>query len=115
MQVVLKVLISVLVIVGASELSKRNTMLAALFISLPLVSILTFTWIHLEGGSVEKITSISHDILLFGTAPSFCFFLLLPYLLKHGVDFFISLLASCIVMSAAYWLMVFIKKSYLGS
>ncbi len=115
MQILLKVLVAIFVIVGASELSKRNTMLAALFISLPLVSMITLTWIYLESGSIEKITAISHDILLLGTLPWFCFFLLLPFLLKHGANFFLSLFIASFVTAVAYWLMVLIKKTFLGS
>ena len=40
-QYIIKFLLSALIIVLASEVSKRNTVLAALIIALPLVSLIT--------------------------------------------------------------------------
>ena len=42
-QYIIKLLISAAIIVLASEVSKRNTVLAALIIALPLVSLITFS------------------------------------------------------------------------
>ena len=42
-QYIIKLLISAAIIVLASEVSKRSTVLAALIIALPLVSLITFS------------------------------------------------------------------------
>ena len=41
-QYILKLLITSLIVLLASEISKKNTILAAIIIALPLVSLLTF-------------------------------------------------------------------------
>ena len=67
-QYILKLLISSAVIVLASEVSKRSTVLAAIIIALPLVSLITFSWIYYETKDTERIASLSLEILYFGLA-----------------------------------------------
>ena len=67
----LKVLISALLIVAITELSKRNSGLAALLASLPLTSLLAFIWLHMEGTAASEIATLSTQI----------FWLVLPSLL----------------------------------
>ena len=65
-QYVLKFIISALVIVLASEIAKRSTVLSAIIIALPLVSLLTFIWIYNESKDVVRIAKLSEEILYFG-------------------------------------------------
>ena len=58
-QYIIKLLISAAIIVLASEVSKRNTVLAALIIALPLVSLITFYWIYYETQDTERIDILS--------------------------------------------------------
>ena len=56
-QYILKVLISASIIVLATEISKRSSVLAAFIIALPLVSLLTFCWIYYESKDTLKIAN----------------------------------------------------------
>lgn len=47
----IKLLVSALIILAVSELAKRLPGFAALVASLPLISLLAFIWMHLEGSS----------------------------------------------------------------
>ena len=67
-QYIIKLLISAAIIVLASEVSKRNTVLAALIIALPLVSLITFSWIYYETTETARIASLSLEILYFALA-----------------------------------------------
>ena len=80
-QYVLKFIISALVIVLASEIAKRSTVLSAIIIALPLVSLLTFIWIYNESKDVVRIAKLSEEILYFGLA-TVPLFLILPYMLR---------------------------------
>ena len=80
-QYFIKVLISATIIVLATEISKRSSVLAALIIALPLVSLITFCWIYFETKDTLKIANLSYEILYFGLA-TIPLFLLLPYNLR---------------------------------
>ena len=101
MQFFLKVLISALVIAGASELAKQHRLLAAAIISLPLTSLLAIVWIHLESGDRQLITTMSQDIFWLVTA-SLIFFIVFPILLRYGLHFWLSMAIACGLTSAGY-------------
>ena len=93
-QYILKLLITSFIIVIATEISKRSTVLAAIIIALPLVSLLTFSWIYIESKDVFKIAKLSTEILYFGLA-TIPLFLILPFMLKEGYSFLLSMIVAC--------------------
>ena len=97
----LKVIISALLIVAVSEIAKRSTGFAALVASLPLISLLAFIWLHMESSSPERIAELSYQIFWF-VLPSLLLFLLLPFLLKHGIGFWVSLGLSVAATAGCY-------------
>ena len=54
-----KIIISALVIFIASEIAKRDTLVGAIFVSLPLISLLSIIWIYVETRDIERIISFS--------------------------------------------------------
>ncbi len=94
-QYIIKLLITSIIIVVATEISKKNTVFAAIIIALPLVSLLTFSWIYFESKDVLKIARLSTEILYFGLA-TVPLFLVLPFMLKGGYSFFLSMTLSCL-------------------
>lgn len=98
---VLKVVISALLIVAISEIAKRSTGFAALVASLPLTSLLAFVWLHMEASPPERIAELSSQIFWF-VLPSLLLFLLLPFLLRHGLGFWLSLGLSIAATAGSY-------------
>ena len=49
MYYIIKILISAILIVGISELSKRSSLIGAILTSIPFVSVLAFIWIYVVG------------------------------------------------------------------
>ena len=92
----LKVLISALVITGASELARRSTGLAALLLALPVVSLLTFTWVWIEQRDPQQIARLSIETFWY-VLPTLPMFLAFPFLLPR-LGFWLSLLA-CVVIT----------------
>ncbi len=86
----LKVIVSAVLIVAISEIAKRSSAFAALVASLPLTSLLAFIWMHVEASPSERIAEVSGQIFWL-VIPSLLLFLVLPFLLRHGVSFWISL------------------------
>jgi hypothetical protein len=97
----LKVIISALLIVAISEIAKRSTGFAALVASLPLTSLLAFVWLHMEASPTERIAELSSQIFWL-VLPSLLLFLLLPFLLKHGLSFWVSLGLSVTATAGCY-------------
>ena len=78
----LKLILSAVIIAGASELGKRSTLVGALLISLPLSSMLALTWLYAETKDTVRVAAMSSGIF-WGVFPSLLFLFVLPTLLKR--------------------------------
>ena len=97
----IKVIISALLIVAISEIAKRSTGFAALIASIPLTSLLAFVWLHVEGSASERIAELSGQIFWL-VLPSLVLFLALPFLIKQGLNFWVSLGISVVATAGCY-------------
>lgn len=97
----IKVLVSALLIVAISEIAKRSSGLAALLAALPLTSLLAFIWLHIEGSPGNDIADLSIQIFWL-VIPSLLLFLLLPLMLRHGWNFWLSLTLSMMATAGFY-------------
>lgn len=112
MHPILKVLISALLIGLISEIAKRNSSLAALVASLPLISVLAMIWLYHETNDLEKIASFSSSVVWY-VLPSLILFLLLPVCLKAWrMAFYPALALSCFATVLGYFLMKFILSRF---
>jgi hypothetical protein len=98
----IKVILTALIVVGVSEIAKRYTTFAALLAALPLTSILAMIWLYIDTKDNERIAELSVGIFWL-VLPTLCFFLTLPWLLKHQINFWVSMLISCIIMILFYF------------
>jgi len=101
---IVKTLISAFIILLAIEISNKSTLIAAIIIALPLVSIISLTWIWLETKDIEKISDLSTQIFWF-VIPGLPMFLLLPILLNKGIGFYVSMVISCGVTVILFYIM----------
>ncbi|PKL45975.1 MAG: hypothetical protein CVV42_18115 [Candidatus Riflebacteria bacterium HGW-Riflebacteria-2] len=101
MQYAIKIIITVLLVVGISEAGKRNHYAGAILASLPLTSILALTWLYYETGSKEKTAQLTSDIT-YMVLPSLTFFITLPILLKRDFSYPLALLISSSVTFVCY-------------
>ncbi|MDP1997006.1 MAG: DUF3147 family protein [Gallionella sp.] len=107
----LKVGISALVIVAITEIAKRSGSFAALLAALPLVSLLAFVWLHIEGVEPERIAELSSQIFWL-VLPSLVLFLLLPLLIRQGFGFWLSLVLSISATAACYFAMLPLLRKF---
>ena len=98
---IIKIIITTLLVVGISEVSKRSSFLGGLLASLPLVSFLAMIWLYRDTGDSGKIIDLSWGIF-WAVLPSQVFFVALPLLLKSGMKFAPAMILSCLIMFAAY-------------
>ena len=60
---IFKILLTALIIFMVAQLSQRDTLLAAVLASIPLVSVLAMMWMNQDGSSNEEIANFSKDIV----------------------------------------------------
>ncbi len=92
---ILKFLLSAGIIVLVSEVAKRNNFAASIIHSLPIMSLLAFIWLYIEKKDTALIANHSFGTFWF-VLPTLPMFLVLPWLLRKGLDFWPSL-GLCIV------------------
>ena len=98
---VIKATLSGLIVAAVSEIARRNPGWGGLLASLPLTSLLAMVWLWRD----------SHDAELAGSAfwfilPSLPLFLVLPWLIRSGLGFWLSLalvVAGTLALYAAWF------------
>ncbi len=96
-----KIVATALIVVLVSEVAKRSSFWAAALASVPLTSILAFVWLYIDTKSPEKVAVLSQGIFWL-VIPSLLMFIVLPALLRVGLNFWLSLAASCTLTALAY-------------
>lgn len=107
----LKTGISALILVAVSEVAKRSSLFGALIASLPLTSLLAILWMRWEKAETQAIADLSQSIFYL-VLPSLAFFLLFPYLLNRGMQFWLSLGIAVAVTIALYLLMLILLHAF---
>jgi uncharacterized membrane protein (GlpM family) len=110
MYYILKVLISAILIVAITEISKRSTLMAGILASIPLVSVLAMIWIYVDTKNIETISKLSLSVFWL-VIPSLILFITLPIFLKY-INFYISLLCSISLTIVGYYVMVLLLRKY---
>lgn len=106
-----KIAVTTILIVAISEISKRSTLIGAILASVPLVSVLAMMWLYIDTKDIARISSLSTSVFWL-VIPSLALFLVLPVLLKQGLNFYLSIGVSIGVTVACYWLMVYALKQF---
>ena len=71
---ILKILITAGIIVIASEIAKRSSLLAGLIVSMPLITVLTLIWLYWDTRDTQQVTDLTYNTLLM-ILPSLTFFI----------------------------------------
>ena len=111
LQLVGKGVLSGAIVVGASELAKKTTLLGALVISIPVTSIMAMIWLYKDTGDTEKIAAFSES-LLWLVLPSLVLFIVLPILLRRGWEFTPALAVGIVSTILAYGIGLWVASSF---
>ncbi|MBP8019966.1 MAG: DUF3147 family protein [Agitococcus sp.] len=108
--IIAKYLLTAAVIVLISELAKRSDKLGALIASLPLVTIVTLIWLHLDQQPTSKIANHAYYTFWYviPTLPMFFFF---PMLLEK-FSFWSALTVFVVAMMVIFAVFAFIMKRF---
>lgn len=107
----LKAILSGLLIAAISEIARRSPGFAALVASLPLVSILGMIWLWRDTRDVERLASHAEATFWY-VLPSLPMFLLVPWLIRSGTGFWLSLGIGCVVTVALYLLLAWLAPRF---
>ena len=110
-QLAVRGLLSGGLVVGASELAKRNELMGALIISIPLVSILAIIWLYNDTSDTGQVADFTTGILWL-VIPSLVLFISLPIFLRRGIEFWPALGAACALTILAYYLGLQLATKY---
>ncbi|WP_373028783.1 DUF3147 family protein [Sulfurovum sp.] len=102
-----KLVITTILIVLISEISKRSSLIGAILAAIPLVSILAMTWMYIDTNSSNKAVEFSNSIVWL-IAPSMTLFIAFPILIKKGFSFYPSMLISILLTVFAYYSVIFL-------
>ena len=97
--------LSGLIIAAIAMVSRRYPATGALIASLPLISLLGVLWLWHDTQDTARIAT-HVEATFWYVLPTLPMFLLIPALLRHGVNFWIALLASCVLTVILYLLVV---------
>ena len=106
-----KIVVTTLLIIAISEIAKKSSFAGALLASVPIVSVLALFWLYVDTRDVAKVSALSSSVFWL-VLPSLVLFLLLPILLKGGMNLYLSISLSIVVMALCYWGMVTILSHY---
>ena len=107
----LKAILSGLIIALISEIARRSPGFAALVASLPLVSILGMIWLWRDTSDVARIARHSEATFWY-VLPSMPMFLVLPWLLRSGWGFWVSLGAGSVLTILLYFLLLWLGTRF---
>lgn len=106
-----KLFITALVIVIVNKVQLFNDRLSALLIALPLTSLLAMIWMHQGRQSAERIANHSEGTFWF-VLPTLPMFLIFPWMLRQGWNFWAALGANCVITVILFWLTVIILRRF---
>jgi len=104
MAYLIKIIVATLVIVLVTELSKKDTKLAALLLALPIISFTAYTMIWFESKDADRIAKLANENFIY-VLPVMPVLPLFSWLLKHGYGYFTSLIMVIIVMIILFYLL----------
>ncbi|HOZ34820.1 MAG TPA: DUF3147 family protein [Tabrizicola sp.] len=103
----LKAILSGLLIAAISEIARRSPGVAALVASLPLVSIIAMIWLWRDTRDAARIAAHAEATFWY-VLPSLPMFLVVPWLIRSGTGFWLSLGLGCGLTIVLYFLVLWL-------
>ena len=107
----IKAALSGLIVAAVSTIAKRYPGFGALIASLPLVSVLGMIWLWHDKPDAENMAAHAQATFWF-VLPSLPMFLLIPFLLRSGTNFWLALLLGCLLTMLLYLVMTWIGPRF---
>lgn len=102
-----KTLISAIIIVAISEISKHSSFWGAILAAFPLTSMLAMLWLYVETQDVKVVMQLSNSIFWL-ILPSFALFISLPIFIQLKFNFYLAFSISIFITMIVYFTMTVI-------
>ena len=102
---VIKAALSGLIVAAVSEIARRSAGWGGLLASLPLTSLLAMVWLWRDTHNGERVAELAGSAFWF-ILPSLPMFLVLPWLLRSGLGFWLGMaiaVAGTLALYAAWF------------
>ena len=106
-----KLVVTAVVILMVNKIQLFSDRLSALLIALPLTSLIAMMWMYQGGQGSQRIANHSESTFWF-VLPTLPMFLILPWMLRQGWGFGVSLTANCMITVTLFWVMVILLKRF---
>lgn len=108
---IFKAALSGAIIAAISTVSKRYPGFGALIASLPLISVLGMIWLWRDRPDAVNMAAHAQATFWF-VLPSLPMFLIIPAMLRAGVNFWAALVAGCLLTVVLYSLMIWLGPRF---
>lgn len=108
--IITKYLLTAGMVVFISEVAKRSDKLGGFVAALPLMTVLTLTWLYLENQTEEKIANHAYYTFWY-VIPTLPMFLLFPYLLPR-LGFLVTMGVSVVVTAICFGCFALVMKNF---
>jgi len=106
-----KLVLTALVIVVVTKVQVFSERLSALLIALPFTSLLAMFWMQVERQEKARIANHAEGTFWF-VLPTLPMFLILPWMLRRGWEFWPALGVNCLITIGCFWLTVVILRQF---
>ena len=110
-QDLVKILVTAVIIAIVGKVQLYSDRISALLIALPFTSLIAMVWMHQLQQPTERIANHAESTFWF-VLPTLPMFMLLPWMLRCGWNFWPALLANCLVTIVLFWLLVAILRKF---
>lgn len=108
--IITKYLLTAGMVVFISEVAKRSDKMGGFIAALPLMTLLTLTWLFIENQSEEKIANHAYYTFWY-VIPTLPMFLLFPFLLPR-LGFWMTMVTSIIATVICFGLFAALMKKF---
>ena len=106
-----RAILSGIIVAAIALLAKRSPAMGGLLASIPLVSTLGMIWLWRDTKDSELVANYVGSAFWY-FLPSMPMFLIIPALLRHGVNFWVSLGIGCVVTILLYLITISIAARF---
>ena len=107
----IRALLSGIIVAAIALIAKRSPALGGLVASIPLVSTLGMIWLWRDTKDSELVADYVGSTFWY-FLPSMPMFLLIPALLRNGVNFWIALCAGCVLTILLYFITISVTARF---
>lgn len=94
---IIKIIVSACIIATVSEIAKKFPSIGGLIAAMPITTLLSMIWIYYENKDLNLISNFLQSVVI-GTLISFIFFIVAIFLIKKGINFYLTVILSTVIL-----------------